>query len=113
MQVPVQPPFFLTTHSWRDVRQIEALCHAIYFPVDPIPAGSLTLLHGLLYYIIRDYLHEECSDLARFDLAAYAGFCERQFLAGLKSYEMMCDPTLQKVQALLIGVCVSDSTGRN
>ncbi|KAF4214232.1 hypothetical protein CNMCM8980_006917 [Aspergillus fumigatiaffinis] len=72
--------------------------------VDPIPAGSLTLLHGLLYYIIRDYLHEECSDLARFDLAAYAGFCERHFLAGLKSYEMMCDPTLQKVQALLIGI---------
>ncbi|KAM0114342.1 hypothetical protein ACP6JC_009140 [Aspergillus fumigatus] len=71
---------------------------------DPIPAGSLTLLHGLLYYIIRDYLHEECSDLARFDLAAYAGFCERHFLAGLKSYEMMCDPTLQKVQALLIGI---------
>ncbi|KAH2653882.1 hypothetical protein LV164_005757 [Aspergillus fumigatus] len=71
---------------------------------DPIPAGSLTLLHGLLYYIIRDYLHEECSDLARFDLAAHAGFCERHFLAGLKSYEMMCDPTLQKVQALLIGI---------
>jgi hypothetical protein len=59
----------------------------------------------LLYYIIRDYLHEESSDLARFDLAAYARFCERHFLAGLKSYEMMCDPTLQKVQALLIGVC--------
>ncbi|KAH1271367.1 hypothetical protein KXW98_009094 [Aspergillus fumigatus] len=103
-KVKVQPPFFLTVHSWRDLRQIESLCHAIYFPVDPIPAGSLTLLHGLLYYIIRDYLHEECSDLARFDLAAYAGFCERHFLAGLKSYEMMCDPTLQKVQALLIGI---------
>lgn len=86
------------------MHQVESLCHAIYFPVDPISAGSLTLLHGLLYYIIRGYLHEECAELARFNLAAYAEFCERQFSNGLNSYEMMRDPTLEKIQALLIGV---------
>lgn len=100
-----QPPFCLVSHSWRDYLQVESLCQSIYFPSDPIPAGSLTLLHGLLYFIIRDYLHEDDSDLARFDAAGYCKLCEDRFVTGLKNFEMMTDPTLEKLQALLLGVC--------
>ena len=102
--MPAQPPFFLVSHSWRDYLQIESLCQSIYFPSDPIPAGSLILLHGLLYYVIRDYLHEGDPDLAKFDVSTYAKVCENRFSTGLKSYEMMVDPTLEKIQALLLGV---------
>lgn len=100
-----QPPFCLVSHSWRDYLQVESLCQSIYFPSDPIPAGSVTLLHGLLYFIIRDYLHEDDSDLARFDAAGYCKLCEDRFVTGLKNFEMMTDPTLEKLQALLLGVC--------
>ncbi|KAE8153780.1 hypothetical protein BDV25DRAFT_168297 [Aspergillus avenaceus] len=102
--VKAKPPFFLVSHSWKDFLQIEALCQSIYFPLNPVPAGSLTLLYGLLYYIIRDYLHEGNPDLARFDLLSSAQACERRFYAGLNSYEMMEYPTLEKIQALLIGI---------
>lgn len=104
--VAAHPPFCLVSHAWRDYLQIESLCQSIYFPSDPIPAGSLTLLYGLLYFVVRDYLHEDDPDLARFDAATYCKFCEDWFSAGLKSYEMMIDPTLEKIQALLLGVCL-------
>lgn len=107
-----QPPFCLVSHSWRDYLQIESLCQSIYFPCDPVPAGSLTLLYGLLYFVVRDYLHEDDPDLAKFDASTYCKFCEGHFSAGLKSYEMMIDPTLEKIQALLLGVCLSLSGKR-
>ncbi|XHG01002.1 hypothetical protein AWENTII_004408 [Aspergillus wentii] len=101
-KIKVQPPFSLVSHSWRDYLQIESLCQKIYFPSEPIPAGSLTLLHGLLYIVIRDYMHEKDSDLP--DCESYAALCERRFTAGLKSYEMTVNPTLEKIQALFLGV---------
>lgn len=101
---PAQPPFFLVSQSWKDTRQLESLCQSIYFPIEPIPSGSTTLLHGLLYFVIRDYIHEGDPDLARYDLGSSKSFCERTFSAGLDSPQMLADPTLEKVQALLIGV---------
>ncbi|KAF7595392.1 hypothetical protein BBP40_006386 [Aspergillus hancockii] len=102
--VKAKPPFFLVSHSWRDFMQVESLCQSIYFPLNPVPVGSLTLLYGLLYYIIRDYLHEGHPDLSRFDLSSIAKLCEHRFYSGLNSYEMIADPTIEKIQALLIGI---------
>ncbi|KAI9035861.1 transcription factor domain-containing protein [Aspergillus affinis] len=102
--VKAQPPFFLVSHSWRDLLQIEMLCQSLYFPLQPVPAGSVTLFHGLFFYIIRDYLHQGHPDLTHYNLAASVEFCERHFFDGLNSYEMMTAPTLEKVQALLIGI---------
>ncbi|KAL3464789.1 fungal-specific transcription factor domain-containing protein [Aspergillus heterothallicus] len=103
-KVKAHPPFFLVSQSWKNTRQLESLCQSIYFPLEPVSTGSMTLLHGLLYFVIRDYIHEGDPDLARFDLSSSKAFCERNFSAGLNSYQMMVDPTLEKVQALLIGV---------
>ncbi|KAL3442450.1 fungal-specific transcription factor domain-containing protein [Aspergillus insuetus] len=103
-KVKAHPPFFLVSQSWKNTRQLESLCQSIYFPLEPVSTGSLTLLHGLLYFVIRDYMHEGDPDLARFDLPSSKAFCERSFSAGLNSYQMMVDPSLEKVQALLIGV---------
>ncbi|KKK25394.1 hypothetical protein P175DRAFT_0530702 [Aspergillus ochraceoroseus IBT 24754] len=103
-KVKAHPPFFLVNQSWKDAHQLESLCQSIYFPIETIPPGSMTLLHGLLYFIIRDYMHERDPDLARFDLASSEAFCEKNFSHGLNSYQMVVYPTLEKVQALLIGV---------
>ncbi|PGH00571.1 hypothetical protein AJ79_08174 [Helicocarpus griseus UAMH5409] len=103
-RIKVKPPFFLVNNSWRDHLQIEKLCQKVYFPSDPIAAGSVTLMHGLLYFIIRDYLHSGDTSLAHSDCTLYADMCERSFVSSLKTYDMFVSPTLQKVQALLIGV---------
>jgi hypothetical protein len=57
-----------------------------------------------MYFVVRDYLHEGDPDLAHFDLSSSKLFCERHFSAGLDHPQMLSDPTLEKVQALLIGV---------
>lgn len=100
----VQPPFFLVSQTWRNPQQLETLCQSVYFPLEPVTAGALALLHGLLYHIIRDYLHEQPADLAHYDLSSSAAFCERQFSSALQNHDMMVNPTIEKVQALLIGV---------
>lgn len=108
---PAQPPFFLVNNSWRDYLQIERLCQKIYFPSEPITAGSITLMHGLLYFIIRDYIHIGDTSLTHSDCALYADMCEKSFVSGLKTYDMLVSPTLEKVQALLIGVSFHSRLG--
>jgi hypothetical protein len=100
----VKPPFYLVCHSLHDHVQLESLCRKIYFPSEPIPSGSTTLLYGLLYYIIRDYLHEKDPDLSAFDCDSYARICQRQFDLEMESFEAWSNPTLEKVQAMLIAV---------
>ncbi|KAL5360472.1 fungal-specific transcription factor domain-containing protein [Aspergillus floccosus] len=103
-KVKAQPPFFLVSQTWRNPQQLETLCQSVYFPLEPVTAGALALLHGLLYYIIRDYLHEQPADFAHYDLSSSAAFCERQFSSALQNHDMIVNPTLEKIQALLIGV---------
>ncbi|RAL14501.1 transcription factor domain-containing protein [Aspergillus homomorphus CBS 101889] len=106
-KVKAQLPFGLVSQSWINASRIESLCHSIYFPIDPAPAGTLTLFYGLFFYIIRDYLHAQEPDLVRYDLSAALELCEKQLAAGLTSPAIMIDPTLEKIQALLIGVTKS------
>ncbi|KAJ5085024.1 C6 transcription factor [Penicillium argentinense] len=106
-RVKAQPPFFLVSQAWRDYQQLESLCQSVYFPLQPVAAGSLSLLHGLLYYIIRDYMHEKPADLAHYDLSPSAAFCERKLSSFLQSNETIVNPTLEKLQTLLIGVIKS------
>ncbi|GLA52319.1 hypothetical protein AnigIFM63604_009168 [Aspergillus niger] len=103
-KVKSQPPFFLVSQSWLDSTRVEHLCQSIYFPLDPVPPGSLTLFYGILFYVIRDYLHAGDPDLAHFDLQLSLELCERHFVAGLSKPEIMFEPTLEKIQALLLGV---------
>lgn len=103
-RIKASPPFYLVCHSLHEHAQVEALCQKIYFPSEPIPAGSTTLLYGLLYYVIRDYMHEEDSELSGFDCASHAESCLRKFNEDLRSFEMGINPTLEKVQAMFIAV---------
>ncbi|OJZ84690.1 hypothetical protein ASPFODRAFT_192804 [Aspergillus luchuensis CBS 106.47] len=103
-KVKSQPPFFLVSQSWIDSTRVEHLCQSIYFPLNPVPPGSLTLFYGILFYVIRDYLHAGDPDLAHFDLQSSLALCERHFAAGLSGPEVISEPTLEKIQALLLGV---------
>ncbi|PYH77396.1 hypothetical protein BO82DRAFT_345152 [Aspergillus uvarum CBS 121591] len=108
-KVKAQPPFTLVSQSWIDASRIESLCHSIYFPLDPVPAGTFTLFYGLFFYVIRDYFHAQDPDLARYDLSATLQTCEAQLDAGLREPAIMIEPTLEKIQALLIGAQITKS----
>ncbi|KAF2452502.1 C6 transcription factor [Lineolata rhizophorae] len=99
----VAPPLCLVTMAAPEHIDVEKLCQKIYFPSEPIPPGSVTLMHALLYYIMRDYAEEDYSDLSEFDLATYKDICEKNLYKGLETYETLVTPTLENIQSLLLG----------
>ncbi len=90
----------------RDYSQLEILCQRAYFSTEPISAGGFTFLNGLLYHLIEEYMNENDEALASFDSKLYADMCERNFCAGIQQYEGLVVPSLEHIQALILGVRV-------
>ncbi|KAF9641547.1 putative c6 transcription factor protein [Lasiodiplodia theobromae] len=101
-RIKVHPPFSLVGYCWRDLQQLEKLCQKIYFPSDSVPTGSQTLMHGILFFTLRDYITENDTALSNWDLAAYAELCEHNFYQCLERYESLVVPTLENIQSLLL-----------
>ncbi|GME53107.1 C6 transcription factor [Neofusicoccum parvum] len=101
-RIKVHPPFSLVGYCWRELQQLEGLCQKIYFPSDSVTPGSLSLMHGILFFTIRDYITENDNALSQWDLPAYADLCERNFYRCLETYESLVIPTLENIQSLLL-----------
>lgn len=76
----------------------------MYFPSDSVPPGSLTLMHGLLFFSLRDYINEGDDVLSNWDLQQYSALCEQNFHKCLETYESLSIPTLENIQSLLLAV---------
>ncbi|EKG15372.1 Transcription factor fungi [Macrophomina phaseolina MS6] len=101
-RVKVHPPFSLVGYCWRNLQQLEGLCQRVYFPSDSVPPGSLTLMHGLLFFSLRDYINEGDDVLSNWDLQQYSALCEQNFHKCLETYESLSIPTLENIQSLLL-----------
>ncbi|KAH7010958.1 fungal-specific transcription factor domain-containing protein [Macrophomina phaseolina] len=101
-RIKVHPPFSLVGYCWPELGQLESLCEKVYFPAASIPPGSLALMHGLLFFTMRDYVTENDSGLSNWDLSTYVDLCERNFHQCLETYESLVIPTLQNIQTLLL-----------
>ncbi|KAK7707429.1 hypothetical protein SLS57_009299 [Botryosphaeria dothidea] len=101
-RVKVHPPFSLVGYCWRNLQQLESLCQKMYFPSDSVPPGSLTLMHGLLFFTLRDYITEGDDALSNWDLAQYADLCEQNFFKCLETYDSLAIPTLENIQSLIL-----------
>jgi hypothetical protein len=93
----------------RDYGQLETLCQRAYFPSAPLPPGGLTLLSGVLLYLIEDHLETPYEDggISSEDAPEYRAsrdLCEKNFYSGLQSFDALTIPTLENVQSLLLGV---------
>ncbi|KAL1615714.1 hypothetical protein SLS54_008844 [Diplodia seriata] len=104
-RIKVHPPFSLVGYCWRDLQQLEKLCQKIYFPSDSVAPGSLTLMHGILFFTLRDYITENDNALSNWDLHTYAELCEHNFYQCLERYESLVVPTLENIQSLMLAVC--------
>ncbi|OJD36814.1 c6 transcription factor [Diplodia corticola] len=101
-RIKVHPPFSLVGYCWRDLQQLEKLCQKVYFPSDSVTPGSLTLMHGLLFFTLRDYITENDTALSNWDLPVFAELCEHNFYQCLERYESLVVPTLENIQSLLL-----------
>lgn len=105
------PPFIIVGLSWPDARVLEKLCQKVYFPMDPLPVGTVTLMYGFLYFVTREYYSNGTMTLGGWRLDELMEQCEREFGRGLGRYETMSVPTLENLQCLMLGVRLFSSPG--
>jgi Fungal specific transcription factor domain len=97
------PPVILH-NGFRDHMILENLCKKVYFPTRSFSKGEVTLVNGLLFYLLDAYSKENDSDLSSSDSATYSELCEKNFCDGIQDYECLVTPSLENIQCLMMGV---------
>jgi hypothetical protein len=87
--------------------QLESLCQKAYFPTEPLPAASITLLNGILMYMIEEIEGNTTDPDEIAKHKSYGKLCENNFYTGLQQYDTLVTPTLHNVQVLLLGVSLT------
>lgn len=95
----------MLAYAFRDHRQLEKLCQQVYFPTEPVSMASLTLMNGMLFYMIKELLWEGEYGLCKdFDLKAFHDQAERNFHLGVETYEIFTQPSLDSTKVLMLAV---------
>jgi hypothetical protein len=68
----------------------------------------MTFFYGFLYFVIRDYWGQQDPALREYDAQAVIDLCETRFCAGLERFETLTVPMMPNIQALLLGVRVTN-----
>ncbi|TVY31773.1 putative transcriptional regulatory protein [Lachnellula subtilissima] len=105
------PPVILH-NGFRDHMMLENLCKKVYFPARPSSKGEVTLMNGLLFYLLDAYSQEDQADLSSSDCATYAKLCEKNFCDGIQDYECLVTPTLENIQCLMMGAMKAQGDAR-
>ncbi|KAF4550785.1 Fungal specific transcription factor domain-containing protein 10 [Elsinoe fawcettii] len=99
------PPIFLASFVWRTIDELEQLCQRCYFPSSQLATGSRTLLFGLLYFTLRDYVHIKEAGFEEQDISPSLQLCELNFYRSVESYITLTVPTFENIQSLLFAAC--------
>ena len=84
--------------------QLEKLCQSIYFPTETLNPGAITLMHGLIYFCIDDFMKEHDRFTEEHDCNTYRQQSGDAFAVALAQYDTLAIPTLENIQALSLGV---------
>ncbi|CAG8087699.1 unnamed protein product [Penicillium olsonii] len=96
-------PIFLSSYAVTDLELVENLCRSIYFPIKPICIGQAASMHGIFYFLLKEY--EAMKDILcqQFDFPAQIAQCEKNFIMGLETYEIMSVPSFENILGLTMG----------
>ncbi|GJN85500.1 hypothetical protein PLIIFM63780_009067 [Purpureocillium lilacinum] len=99
-------------HPVHDLAQLETLCQRIYFPVNPLSTGELTLFHGMLYFSMWELQCAPGSGLSPDEVQRYRDICWTNFQAGLDTHELAAIPTYENTLALTMAALDSQLRGK-
>ncbi|KAK6213861.1 c6 transcription factor [Colletotrichum tabaci] len=83
-------------------KQVEDLCRRVYFSVEPVTVGEITLLHGYLSVLFKDIDFEARPEFNREETDRYYKLCDANFKAGVETYEVMAVPSFEHTLILFI-----------
>ncbi|RTE84707.1 hypothetical protein BHE90_000774 [Fusarium euwallaceae] len=84
------------------MKQVEDLCRRVYFPVQAVTVGELTLLSAMLAVILcvfQSFPRPEFSDQ---EITKYYAACKENRLTGIETYEVNMIPTFEHCLVLYI-----------
>lgn len=103
-----KPSAMFLAYAFRDHRQLEKLCQQIYFPTEAIPLASLTLMNGMLYYLITEVLfQDDPGTCVGYDLKSLRDQAELNFHRGVETYELFASPSLESAKVFMIAVSIT------
>ncbi|KAL2829642.1 hypothetical protein BJY01DRAFT_227761 [Aspergillus pseudoustus] len=100
----VRTPFFLTSHPITDLPMVEDLFRKVYFPTEPLTIGHVTAMHGILLSLLKEFIGLKDPLAEKYDLPSYMPTVEKNFNAGLETYEILAVPSFENVLSLLLAV---------
>ncbi|KAI0385506.1 fungal-specific transcription factor domain-containing protein [Hypomontagnella monticulosa] len=112
-EIKRKTPVFLRSWVIDDASLIEILCRGIYFPTEPLSVGHLTSTYGILYSVGKELLLTQnplCND---FDIHAFVQTCEGNFDMGLKTYDILAQPSFENILGLTLGIIKTYNQSRS
>ncbi len=91
-------------HPITDLEILKSLCQKIYFPVDPVSVGDLTLFNGILSLALWEVQALDNHDIDPQEIAQYRAVCDANFSHGVESPEIAAVPTYEHTLTLALAV---------
>ncbi|KAK0377622.1 hypothetical protein CLIM01_05022 [Colletotrichum limetticola] len=91
--------------------QVEELCRRVYFSVEPVTIGEVTLLNGFLSVLLRDIDFESNPEFSPEEANRLYTMCNSNFKAGVETYEVMAVPTFEHTLILSIACLKAQQDG--
>ncbi|KAK7449581.1 hypothetical protein Landi51_06005 [Colletotrichum acutatum] len=101
----------LRTVSLENRSQVEELCRRVYFSVEPVTIGEVTLLNGFLSVLLRDIDFESNPEFSPEEANRLYTMCNSNFKAGVETYEVMAVPTFEHTLILSIACLKAQQDG--
>lgn len=98
-------PIFLSSYAVTDLSLVESLCQNIYFPVSSTSIGQITSMHGIFFFLLKEYQALKDSLCEKFDFKVHLAQCEKNFSMGLETFDIMVIPSFDNILGLTMGVC--------
>lgn len=76
----------------------------MYFPTEAVTVSHLTAMHGILYFVLREYTTLSDPLCKDHDLKAHLARCEKNLNVGLEAYDVLAVPSFESILALTMGV---------
>lgn len=100
-----RPSALFLAYAFRDHRQFERLCQQIYFPTEPVSLASLTLMNGMIFYLVTELLFRDRPETcAGYDLKAIRDQAEQNFHRGVETYEVFASPSLESAKVFMLAM---------
>ncbi|EGX90690.1 C6 transcription factor [Cordyceps militaris CM01] len=104
-------PLLLIVHPIPDLDLLKNLCQNVYFPLDPMTVGQLTLFNALLYFAIWEVQSRGDSEIDAEDLAKYRQVTDANFNQGVEEAEIIAIANYENALTLCLAAYYAHTIG--